>query len=83
MKKPTSLFLPLSELRKSTVGGARVGAGAKPKRGVRKQSLTIGVTPTLREFLDSHDESVSETIESMIRKSKQFATWEQSKKNAG
>lgn len=64
------------------LGGKRIGAGAKPKRGVRKQSLTIGVTPTLREFLDSHEESVSETIESMIRKSKQFATWEQSRENA-
>lgn len=56
-------------------GGKREGAGRKPGRGERKESLSIGVTPTLRAFLDAQAGSMSDVIEDAIRRTKLFREW--------
>lgn len=50
-------------------------AGRPAKYGERKQSLTIRVTPTLREYLDSRSESVAVTIEDAVRSTREFRQW--------
>lgn len=50
-------------------------AGRPAKYGERKQSLTIRITPTLREFLDSRSESVAITIEDAVRNTREFREW--------
>ena len=62
------------------IGGKRKGAGRKAGRGERKASLTIGVTPTLREFLDSRPGSISDAVEDAIRRTKAFRDWEKTRK---
>ena len=62
------------------IGGKREGAGRKPGRGERKESLSIGVTPTLREYLAEQvtadpPVSMSEMVEDAIRKTKKFREW--------
>lgn len=61
-------------------GGKREGAGRKPARGERKGSLSLRVTPTLREFLDSRPRSISDAVEDAIRKTKAFRDWEKLRK---
>ncbi len=60
-------------------GGKREGAGRKPTRGEAKESLTVRVTPTLREFLDEQPESMSDLIEDTLRKTKRFREWEKAR----
>jgi len=62
-----------------TGGGKRKGAGRPAERGERKVSLTVGVTPTLREFLDAQEGSISDTVEDAIRRTKAFREWEKSR----
>ena len=57
------------------LGGKREGAGRKAARGERKESLSIGVTPTLRAFLDAQAGSMSDVIEDAIRRTKLFREW--------
>lgn len=56
-------------------GGKREGAGRKAARGERKESLSIGVTPTLRAFLEAQAGSMSDVIEDCLRRSKAFREW--------
>lgn len=63
-----------------TGGGKRKGAGRPAERGERKVSLTVGVTPTLREFFDEQEESISEFVEKAIRLTKRFREWEKARK---
>lgn len=56
-------------------GGKREGAGRKAGRGERKESLTVRVTPTLREYLNEQDASAADVIEDAIRKTKRFKDW--------
>ena len=61
-------------------GGTREGSGRKAVRGERKESLSVGVTPTLREYLAEQvtaepPVSMSETLEDAIRKTKKFREW--------
>lgn len=61
-------------------GGKREGAGRKAARGERKESLSIGVTPTLRTFLEAQAGSMSDVIEDAIRRTKAFRDWEKTRK---
>jgi hypothetical protein len=56
-------------------GGARPGAGAKPKRGVRKVPTSIGVSPEVKAYLDQAEPSGSEAVEDAVRISKKFKEW--------
>lgn len=56
-------------------GGKRNGAGRKPGRGERKEVASVRLTPTLRAFLDDQPQSMSETIEDAIRRTKAFREW--------
>lgn len=56
-------------------GGVRIGAGRKPSRGVKKESLTVRITPELRKFLDSQDWSAAEILEENTRKTRCFRDW--------
>lgn len=60
-----------------TNGGKRPGAGRKPTRGETKQPLTLGITPTLRAYLDSRcgERSISDFVEDLIRDSRGFREW--------
>ena len=60
----------------SNIGGKREGAGRKARRGERKQSLTIRITPTLRAFLDAQDASAADTVEDTVRRTKAFREWD-------
>ena len=64
---------------KTTLGGKRLNAGRKAIHGERKQSLTVRVTPTLRAFLESRDESLSESIEGILSRSPEFIQWRKTK----
>jgi hypothetical protein len=57
-------------------GGKREGAGRKPTRGERKETLALRVTPTLRAFLDVQEPSISEFVESFLRQSRRFRDWQ-------
>ena len=59
----------------SNRGGKRKGAGRKPARGEAKVTTSIEVTPTVKEYLASRDQSQSEFVESMIRRTKAFRDW--------
>jgi len=41
----------------------------------RKQPLTIRITPTLREFLDTREQSAAIVIEQAVRDSAEFQQW--------
>ena len=60
-------------------GGKRVGAGAKPLRGVRKVGISLGVTPLLRDWLSEiateSETSISEAVESALRATPKFKRW--------
>lgn len=56
-------------------GGKRKGAGRKPLRGVAKITTSIDVTPELKSYLASRDESQSEFVETAIRRTKSFRDW--------
>ena len=56
-------------------GGKRKGAGRKPARGEAKVTTSIEVTPTLKEYLAQCDQSQSEVVESVIRRTKAFRDW--------
>lgn len=56
-------------------GGKREGAGRKAERGERKESLTVRVTPTLREYLEEQDASAADVIEDAVRNTKRFREW--------
>jgi hypothetical protein len=62
------------------IGGKRKGAGRKPARGERKETLALRVTPTLRAFLDDQSESMSDVVEDTIRRTKAFRDWEKVRK---
>lgn len=59
----------------SNRGGKRKGAGRKPARGEAKVTTSIEVTPTVKEYLASRDQSQSEFVESAIRRTKAFRDW--------
>jgi len=52
-------------------GGYRDGAGSKPKRGVAKVTLSLRVTPEVKEHLTATG-NASETVEELVRRSKAF-----------
>lgn len=60
-------------------GGKREGAGRKASRGEPKVTTAIGVTPEVKEYLDQHEKSQSELCEDLIRRSKEFKTWQRAK----
>lgn len=66
-----TLFEVESWLESRNHGGAREGAGSKPKRGVAKVTLSLRVTPEVKVFLNATG-NASETIEDMVRRSKAF-----------
>lgn len=56
-------------------GGKRKGAGRKPApEGTQKVPMTIKVAPDLREYL-AQRENATETIETALRRSKDFRDW--------
>ena len=59
----------------SNVGGKREGAGRKPDRGVRKETLALRVTPECKEYLAQVDDSASNVVEDAIRRTKAFREW--------
>lgn len=60
----------------SRMGGKRPGAGRKANRGVRKLTLSLRVTPDVKEFLDAQEPSASEAAETLIRSTRQFKAWQ-------
>jgi len=50
-------------------------AGRPSQFGQRKQPLTIRITPTLREFLDTREQSAAIVIEQAVRDSPEFQQW--------
>ena len=56
-------------------GGKRKGAGRKAERGEAKESLTVRITPTLREFIAAQEASAADLIEDAIRRTKNFREW--------
>lgn len=58
-----------------TLGGKREGAGRKPDRGERKQSLTVRLTPELLAFFADQESSAADAIEDCVRRSKAFREW--------
>lgn len=56
-------------------GGKREGAGRKPDRGVRKQPITLSVTPELREYITRVEGEASNLVEDTVRKTKGFRDW--------
>jgi hypothetical protein len=60
-------------------GGVRAGAGRPPDRGVRKRSLTVQITPELREYLDGLQASCANTIEDTIRQTAGFRAWQKAR----
>lgn len=61
-------------------GGKREGAGRKAARGERKEVASIRITPTLREYLDAQEGSMSDVIEDALRRTKGFREWEKTRK---
>lgn len=59
-------------------GGRRSGAGRPAKYGETKESLTLSVTPTLKEFLAAQDGSQSDFVEAALRRSAAFRRWSRS-----
>jgi len=49
--------------------------GRPAQYGERKQPLTIRITPTLREFLDTREQSAAIVIEQAVRDSAEFQQW--------
>jgi len=49
--------------------------GRPAQYGERKQPLTIRITPTLREFLDTREQSAAIVIEQSVRDSAEFQQW--------
>ena len=56
-------------------GGYREGSGRKPLRGVAKVVTSVTLTPEVREYLDQRGMSRGESIESLVRKTKEFREW--------
>lgn len=65
-----------------THGGRRVGAGRKPKSGVKKQDISLYLLPDTVEFLRSQA-SASETVDKIVQGSKSYKTWRKGCKNVG
>ena len=57
----------------TTTGGKRAGAGRPRAYDERKAVLSIRLTPSARRFLEAQPESMSETIEGLIRRSQLFS----------
>ena len=49
--------------------------GRPPQRGERKQVASVRLTPTVREYLDAQVGSMSETIETLVRRTRDFREW--------
>lgn len=60
-------------------GGKRKGAGRKPTRGVRKDTLALRVTPECKAYLAQCEESASNVVEDAIRRTKAFRDWVKSR----
>ncbi len=60
-------------------GGKRDGAGRKPARGVRKETLALRVTPDIKQFLAEQDDSASNVVEDAIRRTRAFREWSKEK----
>ena len=63
----------------SMSGGQRKGAGRKARLGERKETTTVLLTPTLREFLARDGESIGDQVETIVRKTKAFREWMKSR----
>ena len=61
-------------------GGPRTGAGRPAKHGVRKVRFDARVTPDVREFLKSREQSAGEFLEAMIRRRSDFKQWQSESK---
>lgn len=62
-------------------GGKREGAGRPASRGVRKQLLSVRITPELREFLQEQEDSAANTIEDAIRRTAAFREWKKARES--
>ena len=60
-------------------GGKRDGAGRKPARGVRKDTLVLRVTPEIKQFLAEQEDSASNVVEDAIRRTRAFREWSKSR----
>lgn len=49
--------------------------GRPPQRGERKEVASVRLTPTVREYLDAQAGSMSETIETLVRRTRDFRKW--------
>ena len=63
-----------------THGGQRVGAGRKPKSGVKKQDISLYLLPDTVDFLRSQA-SASETVDKIVQGSKSYKTWRKERVN--
>lgn len=57
------------------LGGKRIGAGRKARLGERKETTTVRLTPTLREFLARDGKSIGDQVETIVRNTKAFREW--------
>jgi len=55
-------------------GGRRVGAGRKPKSGIKKQDISLYLQPDTVEFLRTQA-SASETVDKIVQGSKGYRQW--------
>jgi len=67
--------------KKAQHGGPRTAGPGKqmgrPTSDSSKRSLSLRVSPDVREFLDTVD-NISETVDEMVRRSKVFREWKRS-----
>ncbi len=60
-------------------GGARPNTGPKPAPDGKKVTLSISVSPTVKEFLETV--SPSKFLSEYVLRSKQFRDWQKSQNN--
>ena len=58
----------------SSHGGRRVGAGRKPKSGVKKEDISLYLLPDTAEFLRSQA-SASEAVDKIVQRSTGYREW--------
>ena len=59
----------------SNRGGQREGAGRPADRGVRKQTTSMRLTPTVLRYLAECDDTAANVVEDTIRRSAAFREW--------
>lgn len=66
-------------MTEQTHGGRRVGAGRKPKSGIKKQDISLYLQPDTVEFLRTQA-SASETVDKIVQRSKDYRQWQKQPK---